>query len=61
MKKTIAIIENKKLGTTIKHVRLSNGVVAVNVQSEYEENSPEYFEPKPTVIDNFKLMLKNMQ
>ena len=45
MKKTIAIIENKKLGTTIKHVRLSNGVVAVNVQSGYEENSPEYFEP----------------
>ena len=40
-------------------IKIKKGVV--NVTSPYEENCPEYFEPKPTIIDNFKNLLKQMQ
>lgn len=60
MKKTVAIIENKRTGVIMTHIRKSNGVVAVTVVSEYEDCFPEYFEKKPTLMDNFKQTLKTL-
>lgn len=51
MKTTISKIENKITGTVITHVRKSNGVVAVNVQSEWYDNDEIYQKKHLSFVD----------
>lgn len=60
MKKTIATIENKITGTKITHVRLSDGVISVNVQSEWYDNDEMYQSKYPSFLDNLRQLFKNL-